>query len=170
MTDSSSPDSTLTGTGVMTTHSATGELIISRVFAASRETVFQAFTDPELLVRWFGPVGFSVPPDTVDLDVRPGGHQRFMMVKDDNPTMTSPMDGRFTQVIENELLVGSEEFIGVPGVQEPTTMALRFEFHDADGGGTKVVIQQGPFMPELEQSAKAGWESSFSKLDALLAA
>lgn len=170
MTDSSSPESELTGTGVTTTHSTTGELIISRVFAAPREIVYRAFTDPDELARWFGPVGFSVPRDTVDVDPRPGGHQRFVMVKDDNPTVTSPVDARFTQVVENELLVGSEEFVGVPGVQEPTTMTMRLEFHDADGGGTRLVIQQGPYTPELEPMAKAGWESSFTKLDALLAA
>jgi len=170
MTDNSSPESTLTETGVITSHSKTGELIITRDFDAPRERVFRAFTDPDDLAGWFGPVGFSVPRDTVDIDPRPGGHQRFVMVNDENPTMTSPVDARFTQVVDNELLVGSEEFVGVPGVQDPTTMTMRLEFHDADGGGTKLVIQQGPYTPELEPMAKAGWESSFTKLDALLAA
>lgn len=169
MTDSNNPDSTLSETGVTTTHSTSGELILTRDFAAPRERVFLAFTDPDHLAQWYGPVGFSVPRDTVDLEPRPGGHQRFVMVKDDNPTLTSPVDARFTQVVENELLAGSEEFIGLPGVQEATTMTMRVEFRDVEGGGTRLVIQQGPYTPELEPAAKAGWESSFTKLDALLA-
>ena len=55
MTDSSSPESELTETGVTTTHSTTGELIISRAFAAPREMVYRAFTDPDKLASWFGP-------------------------------------------------------------------------------------------------------------------
>ena len=168
MTQHSSADSSLSEAEVTTTHSTTGELIISRVFDAPREMVYQAFTDPDRISRWYGPVGFSVPRDTVDIDARRGGHQRFVMVNDDNPTMTSPVDARFTEVIEHELLVGSEEFIGVPGLQEPTTMTMRLEFHDAGGGRTRLAIQQGPYTPEMEPMAEAGWESSFTKLDALL--
>jgi len=35
-------------------------LVITRVFDAPRELVFKAWTDPEHLVRWMGPRGFSV--------------------------------------------------------------------------------------------------------------
>ena len=39
--------------------------------------------DPDQLSEWFGPVGYSVPRETVDMDVRVGGHERFTMVADD---------------------------------------------------------------------------------------
>ena len=44
------------------------ELVISRVFDAPRELVYKAFTDPDQLSAWFGPVGYSVPRDTVSVD------------------------------------------------------------------------------------------------------
>lgn len=46
------------------------------------------------------------------MDVRVGGHQRFVMVNDENPAWASPVNGTFTEVIENELLVGIEEWEG----------------------------------------------------------
>ncbi len=152
------------------THDATtGELVISREFDAPREQVFRAFTDPDQLARWYGPVGFTVPRDGVDIDARAGGHQHFVMVKEDDPKLTSPVNVRFLEVVENDALIGTEEFIGVPGLQEPTTMTLRIEFAEAGANRTKLVIQQGPYAAAMEQMAKDGWDSSFTKLDALLA-
>lgn len=149
---------------------ATDELVIERVFDAPRELVYRAFTDPDQLAQWFGPVGFSVPRDSVDISVTVGGYQRFVMVNDDNPEWSSPVDATFTEVIENELLVGTEEFEGVPGLQGQTSMYMRLEFHDEAGGKTRLVIRQGPYTPEMEPMARAGWESSFTKLEPLLAA
>ena len=50
---------------------------ITRIFDAPRELVYQAFTDPDQLAQWFGPVGCSVPRDSIEIDARPGGHLRF---------------------------------------------------------------------------------------------
>jgi uncharacterized protein YndB with AHSA1/START domain len=144
------------------------ELVITRVFDAPRELVYQAFVDPDQLAQWFGPVGYSVPRDTVDIDARPGGHQRFTMVSDTDPNEKSPVDATFTEVVENELLVGTERWEGVPGMQEGGTMSVRLEFHD-DDGKTRLVLRQGPYTAEIEDMARQGWESSFTKLDRLLA-
>jgi uncharacterized protein YndB with AHSA1/START domain len=46
---------------------------LTHVFDAPRERLYQTFTDPDLLARWYGPSGFSVPRDSVDVDLRPGG-------------------------------------------------------------------------------------------------
>lgn len=148
---------------------ATRELVISRIFDAPRELVYRAFVDPDQLARWFGPVGFSVPRDTVDIDARPGGHQRFVMVSDDDPTMRTPVNARLIEVVENELLVASEDWEGVPGRPEGGGMRLRLEFHDQNGK-TRLVLRQGPYTTETEGMAQEGWVTSFTKLDALLAA
>jgi uncharacterized protein YndB with AHSA1/START domain len=110
-----------------------------------------------------------VPRDTVDVDARVGGHQRLVMVNDENPSERSPVNATFTEVIENELLVGTEEWEGVPGSQPAGRMYLRLEFHDEDGK-TKLVLRQGPYTDEMEGMAREGWGSSFTKLDTLLAA
>ena len=150
----------------MTESTATNELVMSRVFDAPRELVYRAFTDPDQLAAWFGPVGWSVPRDTVAVEARTGGHQRFVMVNDDDPTMNSAVNATFVEVIENELLVGSETVEGFPGGL--VTMQVRLEFHDEDGK-TRLDLTQGPYTAEMEGNAREGWGSSFTKLDALLA-
>ncbi len=152
----------------MTNAPADKELVITRVFEAPRELVYRAFIDPDQLAQWFGPVGFSVPRDTVDIDARVGGHQRFTMVSDTDADMKSPVNATFTEIVENELLVGSEEWEGVPDLQGGGRMTLRLEFHDEDGK-TRLVVRQGPYTAEMEDMARQGWESSFTKLDTLLA-
>jgi uncharacterized protein YndB with AHSA1/START domain len=144
----------------------TEELVMTRVFDAPRELVYKAFVDADQLSQWFGPVGYSVPRETVDMDVRPGGHQRFTMEADDG-SQSSPVDATFVEVIENELLVGKEEW-EVPGYQDFGTMTMRLEFHD-EGGKTRLVLRQGPYSKEMEPMARQGWESSVTKLDTLLA-
>jgi uncharacterized protein YndB with AHSA1/START domain len=142
------------------------ELVITRIFDAPRELVWRAFTDPDELAQWFGPVGWSVPRDTVEIDARVGGRERFTMVNDADASMTSPVDAVFTEVVEHELLVGEEKFSGPGGT---ATMTARMEFSDEPGGRTKLVLRQGPFPPEFLGNAREGWGSSFTKLDALLA-
>ena len=135
----------------------TTELVITRIFDAPRELVYQAFTDPDQVARWFGPVGFSVPRDTVDIDARVGGQLRFTMVSDDDPDMASPVNATFSEVVENELLVGTEG-----------DEMMRLEFHDQNGQ-TRLVLRQGPFTEEMRDMTSTGWHSSFTKLDDLLA-
>jgi uncharacterized protein YndB with AHSA1/START domain len=143
----------------------TTELVITRIFDAPRAMVYRAFVDPDQLAQWFGPVGWSVPRDSVSVDARPGGHQRLTMVSDDDPSMTSPVNATFTEVIENELLVGEE-----PGQPQfgGATMHMRIEFHDEEGGRTRLVVRQGPYPEDIEGMAREGWNSSFTKLDKLI--
>ncbi|MEW5684023.1 MAG: SRPBCC family protein [Pseudomonadota bacterium] len=57
------------------------EIVLSRVIAAPRERVFQAWTDPAQITRWFGPDGFTV--ETLECDIRPGGRWRFLYIAPD---------------------------------------------------------------------------------------
>ncbi len=52
------------------------EIVLSRVIAAPRDRVFQAWTDPKQLVQWFGPDGFKI--ESLECDVRTGGRWRFI--------------------------------------------------------------------------------------------
>ena len=53
----------------------TPQLVISRVFDAPRELVYRAFTDPDHLAAWWGPISNSLPRDEIVFHVRPGGYQ-----------------------------------------------------------------------------------------------
>jgi uncharacterized protein YndB with AHSA1/START domain len=150
------------------TKTTTHEITISRIFGAPPELVYRAFVDPDQLCQWFGPEGFSVPCETVQIDEQPGGFQRFVMVSDQDPTFRNPVDATFTEVVENELLVGHQEVEGIPGTTGRLRFRLRLEFHPEAGGKTRLELRQGPYAGQLGDDAKAGWESSFTKLDSLL--
>ncbi len=150
------------------TKEATHEIRLTRIFDAPPELVYRAFVDPDQLGQWFGPVGFSVPYESVQIDARPGGYQRLVMVSDDDPTVRSPIDATLTEVVENELLVGHQDVEGIPGTTGSMRFRLRLEFHAEPGGKTRLELRQGPFTEALGADSKAGWESSFTKLDSLL--
>jgi uncharacterized protein YndB with AHSA1/START domain len=77
------------------------EIVLSRVLAAPRELVFQAWTDPAHLPRWFGPNGFSC--ETLELDLRVGGRWRFSMRAPDGKLYPSRMV--FLEITPPERLV-----------------------------------------------------------------
>jgi uncharacterized protein YndB with AHSA1/START domain len=79
--------------------------VISRVFAAPRELVFEAWTDPEHLVRWFGPKGFTMP--ACSLDLRPGGIFHYSMKSPDGHEMWGKWTFREIVVSEKIVLVSS---------------------------------------------------------------
>jgi uncharacterized protein YndB with AHSA1/START domain len=65
----------------VTTNVADRELIMERIFDAPRELVFRAYSEPEHLVRWWGPKGWTLPVCKVDF--RPGGVWHFCMLSPD---------------------------------------------------------------------------------------
>jgi uncharacterized protein YndB with AHSA1/START domain len=152
----------------MTGSGPSDELTMTQVFDAPRRRVYQAFVDPNRLAAWFGPVGYSIPLDTVDVDARVGGHQRFVMVSDQDPEFRSPVDATLTEVIENELLVGEETWTGSDDVMPAgTVLRLRLEFHE-EFGKTRLLLWQGPYRSDILEMVREGWASSFTKLEALL--
>jgi uncharacterized protein YndB with AHSA1/START domain len=149
---------------------ASYELDITRIFDAPPGRVYQAFTDPGELARWFGPPGWHVPPESVHIDARPGGRQRFMLVNAGDPSLSSAVDAEFIEVTDGELLVGVQAAGRRPGRQDACgQMILRLEFHREAGSKTLLVLRQGPYDFEGEARAREGWNSSFSKLDEVLA-
>ncbi|MDX6327222.1 MAG: hypothetical protein QOK15_3576, partial [Nocardioidaceae bacterium] len=146
-------------------------LIIERVFDAPRELVWKAFTDPDQFAAWFGPVGYHVPRESVSFDLRPGGRQVFTMVPDsDDLPPAGESSGTVDDVVENELLLVHEDLTGDAAELFGTTrLELRIELHDEEGK-TRLVVHQGPYGESMAGNAREGWGSSFTKLDALLAA
>ena len=63
--------------------------MLSRVIAAPRERVFQAWTDPAQIGQWFGPDGFKV--ETLECDIRPGGRWRFIYTGPDGTVWDNRM-------------------------------------------------------------------------------
>jgi uncharacterized protein YndB with AHSA1/START domain len=139
----------------------------TRVFDVPPERLYQAFTDPDQFARWYGPIGYPAHRDTVEIDARVGGRQRFVMVSDDDPSMRTGFDGRFTEVVENSLLASTGTWDGIPGQAGRWPSNLRVEFLD-EAGKTRLVMREGPHPPGTAEFGRQAWEMMFAKLEAVL--
>jgi uncharacterized protein YndB with AHSA1/START domain len=84
-----------------TANEADRTIIQERLFDAPRELVFQAWTDPAHLPRWFGPKGFH---NTVqEIKVKPGGVWRFTMHGPDGKDWNNVVT--FIEIVKNERIV-----------------------------------------------------------------
>ncbi len=84
------------------------EIVITRVFDAPRQLVFDAYTKPELLKKWLlGPDGWSLPVCEIDLQV--GGKYRYVW-KSDADGREMGMGGIYREVAPPERIVATEIF------------------------------------------------------------
>jgi uncharacterized protein YndB with AHSA1/START domain len=111
------------------------EIVISRIFAAPRELVWQAMTDPKHVVHWWGPRGFSTTIET--MDVRPGGIWKQTLHGPDGANY--PNKSVFKEVVKPERLVyshgGGRD--GGPGASFVAT----WTFEDIGPGKTKLTMR-----------------------------
>jgi uncharacterized protein YndB with AHSA1/START domain len=83
------------------------EILIKRVFDASRDMVFRAMTEPEFLRRWLlGPPGWSMV--TCEVDLKVGGKFRYVWRNVDGTEMA--MSGMYREIVPNERIVSTETF------------------------------------------------------------
>lgn len=114
------------------------ELVITRVFDAPRAMVWDAWTDPEQIVKWWGPRGFTLT--VAEMDVRPGGVWRSTMHGSDGTDYLN--DCVFTEVVKPQRIV----YEVVPGrkrdhaAQEGETMQASWVF-EALGKKTRVTLR-----------------------------
>jgi uncharacterized protein YndB with AHSA1/START domain len=138
-------------------------LHLERTLDARPETVFAAFVEPEKLTSWWGPAGFTAPG--VELDVREGGRYRIRMQPPDAEAFH--LRGRYREVDPARRLVLTFAWEEPDPDDRETVVTLTFLEHD---GGTKVVLDQGPFSTEGRRALhEAGWSESFDRLRRFLA-
>jgi uncharacterized protein YndB with AHSA1/START domain len=96
------------------------EVVMTRVFDAPRHLVWDAFTKPGLLARWFGPRGWSLAVCEVDLKV--GGGFRFVLRGPNGREMG--MRGVYREIVPTERSVHIESFDDYPGSDSTVTAVL----------------------------------------------
>jgi len=140
-------------------------LVIERIFDAPRGLVFKAWTEPERMVRWFGPRGFT--STILKADFRAGGAYRFHMR---SPEGTDHwMQGVYREVVEPERLVSSCAWADAQGkpTRPETLLTVTFEEHK---GKTKLTLNQAVFESVTARDLhNGGWSSSMDRLAEYLA-
>jgi uncharacterized protein YndB with AHSA1/START domain len=108
-----------------------GTLFIERTFDAPREAVFKAWTDPDILMQWFGPREWPLVHCTVDLQV--GGVWHYCMRGPDGTESWGR--GVYKEITPPSRLVYADSFSDADGNVAPgmPTMEITAEFIESDG-------------------------------------
>ena len=139
------------------------ELVITRILDAPPVLVYKAWTEPEHMVRWMGPKGFTAP--SVKFDVREGGHYRALIRSAEGKDYW--FRGTYLEVVENKRLVFTFawEEDGERGQENLVTVTFAEE-----GGRTRMTFRQAVFgSVESRDGHQRGWMSAFERLAELAA-
>ncbi len=156
-----------------------GSYVITRLFAAPRELVFDAWTHIEHLAKWFGPPGYDLVNPTLEL--RPGGHFRYGL---SGPDSNLSCTWTFREIVRPERLALIVAFTDAAGasVRHPmqpnwpllTDSVVTFEDRL---DGTLLVLRKTPIdATDAEMAAfvasfegmNGGWTPAFEKLERYL--
>ncbi len=100
---------TSSGTAVVTLPTET-QILITREFDAPKHLVYEAYTTPELIERWWS--GKRGTVTNVEVDLRVGGTWRYVMMA--NEGFEVAFHGEFREIVPNERIVSTEVFEGAP--------------------------------------------------------
>ena len=144
------------------------ELSISRVIDAPRQKIFRAWTEPALLVQWWGPHGMTTPECEMDLWV--GGQFRTLMRAPDGSEY--PTLGVFLEIVAPRRLVFTDAFVPgwIPSGKAFMTAEVLLE---EESGKTRYTARALHWTEEGRQAHEAmgfheGWGQSLDRLETLV--
>ena len=141
------------------------EMVITRTFDAPARIVFEAWTKPELIMRWWAPESFGITFLSCETDVRTGGSYRFVF---GHAASEQPMAffGRYIEVTPPSRLVWTNE-------EEEDGAVTTVTFEEKDGKTRVVVHDLYPSKEALDgaiaSESTGAWPEQFEALDDLLA-
>jgi len=153
-----------TPTGNRTTVERTSdrELVVTRTFNGPVHIVFEAWTRPELFMRWWAPKSMGVPMLSCEMDVRTGGGYRVEFGRESSETWA--FFGKYIEVIPNARLVWTNE--------ESEDAALTTVTFEEKGDKTLLVLHElYPSKEALDgalEGMEGGMPEQFEQLDELL--
>lgn len=140
------------------------EILTTRTFKGPARLVFEAWTKPELIMRWWVPESFGITFLSCEADVRTGGSYRFVF---GHPASEQPVAffGRYIEVTPGARLVWTNE-----EGEEGAVTTVTFE---EKGGETLVVVHDlYPSKEALDEAVASGstgaWPEQFEALDGVL--
>lgn len=140
------------------------ELVVTRTFDAPAHLVFEAWTRPELIVRWWAPESFGIKLVSCEADVRTGGTYRFRFAVP-NSDQLFDFFGRYVDVEPPRRIVWTNE--------EEHGSVTTVTFTEQDGKTHLLLRDVYPSKESLDEAlasgSTGGWPEQFDQLDVLLA-
>lgn len=142
------------------------ELEFVRTYAAPRQLVWAAWTDPDQMAQWWGPRGISTPRESIVLDLWPGGRMAFDMVEEATGTRHCN-SGIFLEVEPPARLVWSDD-----GLKDGRGKSIAtVTFTEIDASTTELIVHlAAEFSESVRAGAEQGWGTQLDKLVDYLAA
>ena len=135
-------------------------LRMERLIATTPETLFGFWTRPELLVRWWGPEGFTTPQYA--MDVRPGGRWRTTMRSPEGKEFIASGVYRSLEPPRRVVFTWAwDDDAGLRGNETEVTVT----FEPVPGGTKMVLMQKGFVDADSRDRHQQGWGSSFVCLE-----
>lgn len=157
--------------------SETERMAITRVFDASRDLVWRAWTDPSYVRQWWGPKGFTAP--FCQMDFRVGGKFLCSMKSPDGQELWN--GGEYHEIVPREKIVSSMYFSDPAGNKvDPAQLGIEHEavddaqdvvtFEDSGSGQTKLIFTGNETMENATNSGQLeGWNQILDKFAAVVA-
>lgn len=139
---------------------------IVRDFAAGRERVWEAWTNPEVMALWYHPEGLHTPRETVSVDLRVGGIYAYTMIVDDTGEEVAT-GGRYRHVEPPRRL----DFTWGNQGEEDSSPLVSLEFEELDASTTRMTFTLTglPSDSGAIDSVFDGWTSAFNVFEAEIA-
>jgi uncharacterized protein YndB with AHSA1/START domain len=140
------------------------QIRVEREFNAPPHLVWRAFTEPELIARWWHANRGEI--QSVDVDLRVGGTWRWVMLTPDGYEVA--FHGEYREIVPNTKLVYTEIFEGVP--TDPADAAVNtMTFTEVDGRTHMVSVTELPSREArdaiLETGMEAGMQDAYDLLE-----
>lgn len=142
------------------------EIVITRDFAAPRALVFEAWSTPEHVRRWYGLRRLTLP--VCEMDFRPRGAWRFVL-RDTLAGVDHAFSGEYREILPPERIVYTERYEAIPGSEHVVT--ILFAERDGRTTLTEHVLYASPEHRDghLQSGMEAGMQETFDRLDEALA-
>ncbi len=156
------------------------ELVITRIFDAPRELVWKAWTDPEMVKKWWGPKYFTAP--SIKIDFKVGGKYIYCMRGPKGSEWDRDMysAGIYKEIVPVKKLVVTDFFSDEHGNKiratemgmspdMPDEMAVEVLFEDLENNKTKLSIiytsdSEEMYNALVKSGMQEGWGTSLDKL------
>lgn len=136
-------------------------LTLKRYIKAAPQKVFDAWTNPAQMSRWFGP--HEAPAARAEADLRVGG--RYTIVMNGKDGEVHQVCGTYREIVPGERLVFTWAWVSTPERESLVTVAFR-----QDGDGTMLTLTHEQFFDEAARDGhNKGWIGTLDRLEALFA-